>query len=196
MKNDDESVKGAAQNCSSFLRLFDNIDHQLTRAATMLGGWVSIAVVVIVAYSVFMRYLANIPQTWTDELVGYFLVAIVMFGVADTLRRNNHITVDLLTGRFGPKGRLIVDIWSMVAVIAVSSAMVFSSYQMVDFSLSVGLISDGYVEAPMWIPQSALLIGYGLLILSAVNRLLRLCYGLNVAEHEMATEGDLHGQSE
>jgi len=172
------STEGATPTGGSLLRILDRLDHALTRSATFVGGLLSIATVLIVAYSVFMRYLANIPQTWTDELVGYFLVAIVMFGVADTLRRNDHIAVDLLTGRLGPKGRRVIDIWSMVAVIAVSAAMVFSSYQMVAFSFGVGLISDGYVEAPMWIPQSALLIGYGLLILSAVNRLLRLCVGL------------------
>ena len=61
------------------MRILDAVDHALTRSATFVGGVLSIATVLIVAYSVFMRYLANIPQTWTDELVGYFLVAIVMF---------------------------------------------------------------------------------------------------------------------
>ena len=59
----------------------------------------------------------------------------------------------------------------MIAVILLSMAMFYSSYQMVGFSYSVNLISDGYVEVPMWIPQFSLLIGYGFLLLSALNRL-------------------------
>ena len=50
---------------------------------------------------------------------------------------------------------------------------------MVAFSYGVDLISDGYVEAPMWIPQSALLIGYGLLILSALNRYIHIFFDVN-----------------
>jgi len=67
-----------------------------------------------------------------------------------------------------------VNIWGMITVIIVSGAMVFSSYQMVEFSYSVDLISDGYVEVPMWIPQCSLLIGYGFLIFSALNRLIHI----------------------
>ena len=44
---------------------------------------------------------------------------------------------------------------------------------MVEFSYSVGLISEGYVEIEMWIPQSAIPMGMGLLIIAAVNRLLQ-----------------------
>ena len=154
-----------------FIHLLDNFDYLLCRVGMFLGSVLVLATIVIVVYSVFMRYVINIPQTWTDELVGYFLVATVMFGVAETLRRNDHITVDLISSKLNNKNRRYVNIWGMIAVILVSVAMFFSSYQMVEFSYSVDLISDGYVEVPMWIPQCSLLIGYGFLILSALNRL-------------------------
>ena len=93
-----------------------------------------------------MRYVINIPQTWTDELVGYFLVATVMFGVAETLRKNDHIAVDLISAKLNSKNRRYVNIWGMIAVILLSMAMFYSSYQMVGFSYSVNLISDGYVD--------------------------------------------------
>ena len=154
-----------------FIHLLDNFDYLLCRAGMILGSVLVLVTILIVVYSVFMRYVINIPQTWTDELVGYFLVATVMFGVAETLRKNDHITVDLISSKLNNKNRRYVNIWGMIAVILVSMAMFFSSYQMVGFSYSVNLISDGYVEVPMWIPQFSLLIGYGFLILSALNRL-------------------------
>jgi len=160
------------------LRVLEAVDAALSRASAALGALLVIATVALVTYSVVMRYLLNTPQTWTDELVGYFLVYIVMLGVSEALRHDEHIAVDLISGRLGSRGRLATEIWGMVVVIAVSGALLISSYGMVAFSHKVGLISDGYVEAPMWIPQLALPIGYGLLILSAVNRLLRIACGL------------------
>ena len=167
-----ESLKRVTNSKGNpFIHLLDNFDYLLCRAGMILGSVLVVVTILIVVYSVFMRYLINIPQTWTDELVGYFLVATVMFGVAETLRKNEHIAVDLISAKLNTKNRRYVNIWGMIAVILLSMAMFFSSYQMVEFSYSVNLISDGYVEVPMWIPQFSLLIGYGFLLLSALNRL-------------------------
>ena len=154
------------------------IDRGLARFSVSVGALLVLVTVVLMSYSVVMRYLLNIPQTWTDELVGYFLVCIVMLGVSESLRRGDHIGVDLITERLSPQVRKAADIWGMATVIAVALAMLFSSYQMVAFSYEFELYSDGYVEAPLWIPQSALLIGYALLALSALNRLIRLALEL------------------
>ena len=167
-----ESLKRVTNSKGNpFIHLLDNFDYLLCRAGMILGSVLVVVTILIVVYSVFMRYVINIPQTWTDELVGYFLVATVMFGVAETLRKNEHIAVDLISAKLNTKNRRYVNIWGMIAVILLSMAMFFSSYQMVEFSYSVNLISDGYVEVPMWIPQFSLLIGYGFLLLSALNRL-------------------------
>ncbi len=156
-----------------FVSLLDAIDRQLARLCVSVGALLVLITVALVTYSVIMRYLLNTPQTWTDELVGYFLVYIVMLGVAESLRRGDHIGVDLFTERLPAKGQKAADLWGMVAVIVMATAMLYSSYLTVAFSYQVELYSDGYVEAPLWIPQSALLLGYGLLILSAINRLVR-----------------------
>ena len=167
-----ESSKRVTHNKGNpFIHLLDNFDYLLCRTGMILGSLLVLVTILIVVYSVFMRYVINTPQTWTDELVGYFLVATVMFGVAETLRKNDHIAVDLISAKLNSKNRRYVNIWGMIAVILLSMAMFYSSYQMVGFSYSVNLISDGYVEVPMWIPQFSLLIGYGFLLLSALNRL-------------------------
>ncbi len=163
---------------NGLVSLLDNVDRRLALGCAAVGAMLVLVTVALVTYSVFMRYLLNIPQTWTDELVGYFLVYIVMLGVAESLRRGDHIGVDLITEHLPCKVRKAMDIWGMVAVIAMALAMLYSSYLMVAFSYQVNLYSDGYVEAPLWIPQAALLLGYGLLALSALNRLLRLVLDL------------------
>jgi len=45
-----------------------------------------------------------------------------------------------------------------------------SALNAVQFSRMIGVYSDGYLEAPLWIPQSFLLAGAGLLFLMALAR--------------------------
>ena len=162
-----------------FFRFLDMASHGLAVGMAGVGAVLTLAMTSIVGYSVLMRYVFNTPQTWTDELVGYLMVLLVMTGVAEALRRGDHIGIDLLTSRLGRRGRRLTEIWSMAAVLVVAAVLLYSGWQMVEFSHSVGLISDGYVEAPMWIPQSSILLGMGLLILAALNRLVRIVTGLD-----------------
>ncbi|MBT7876886.1 MAG: TRAP transporter small permease [Gammaproteobacteria bacterium] len=175
--------QGGGRTGAPFLFYLESTTRWLSTLSLAVGALVSVMLAFIVGYSVLMRYLFNHPQTWTDELSGYLLVLIVMMGLAEALRRGDHIGVDLLTSRLSEKGRRLIEIWGMLAVIAFSTILLTSSWQMVAFSYSVGLISDGYVEAPMWIPQSTQLIGFSLLILAAVNRLIQLLTGFDPDRH-------------
>ena len=159
---------------SVVLRRLERVSAVLARVGILIGGALTLAMTAVVAYSVVMRYVFNRPQTWTDELVAYAMVLLVLLGAAEVLRRGGHVSVDLLTARLGPRAGRMVEIWSLAAVLATATVLLASSWQMVAFSHSVGLISEGYLEAPVWIPQSSMLVGTAMLILAAANRLLRL----------------------
>jgi C4-dicarboxylate transporter DctQ subunit len=61
----------------------------------------------------------------------------------------------------------------------VSGCLAAAGWELAEFSHSVGLFSDGYLEVPMWLPQAALPAGATLLAIAALNRMLRLIFGLN-----------------
>lgn len=144
----------------------------------MLGAGLATLLVLIslavVGYSVVMRYVLNTPVTWVDELTGFLVVGVVMLGAAEALRRGDHISVDLLTSRLQGRGRRIANIWWMVAVMLVAGALVYSGEIMVRFSHEFEMYSEGYLELPMWIPQSVLLAGAILLGLMALGRIITL----------------------
>ena len=133
---------------------------------------------------VVLRYLFDRPQVWTDELVGYLLVVRVMAGAADVLRRGEHIGVDLLTERLSPRFRRLAELWGLAAVILVSGCLVAAGWELAEFSYSIGLFSEGYLELPLWLPQAAVPAGAALLAIAAINRLLRLLLGLNGTEDQ------------
>ena len=113
--------QGGGRTGAPFLFYLESTTRWLSTLSLAVGALVSVMLAFIVGYSVLMRYLFNHPQTWTDELSGYLLVLIVMMGLAEALRRGDHIGVDLLTSRLSEKGRRLIEIWGMLAVIVISS---------------------------------------------------------------------------
>ncbi|GLQ06920.1 transporter [Sneathiella chinensis] len=137
-------------------------------AAGILSAFLVIFTLALTGYSVFQRYVLGTPLTWTDELSGFLVVAIVMLGAADILRRGEHISVDLLSSK--AKGGLALGLkfWGFLATAFVAGVMCLSAVEAVQFSIDFEVFSDGYLEAPLWIPQSTLLVGSGLLCLIAL----------------------------
>lgn len=176
--------QGAAHHGGPVLQVLDRVTAAASWIFIALGAAITIVMALSITYSVVLRYVLNTPQVWTDELLGYLLVALVMFGLGETVRRGDHINVDLVTARLGPRGQVAARVWGLVAMIAVAAVLLVRSWDMVAFSRMVDLLSEGYLAMPIWIPQSSLLIGFSLLILASVNQLLRILAGLEEPPHK------------
>jgi TRAP-type C4-dicarboxylate transport system permease small subunit len=150
----------------------------LTDAAAALAAASVLAMLTLVSYSVAMRYLLNAPKPWTDEVVGYLLVGSVMFAVAETLRRGEHISIDLLTDKLGPRGKRIAAIFALIAVLVTAAALLWEGWQTVAFARMLGLMTEGYVTLPLWTLQLMVPIGGALLLLACLAELLRIAAGL------------------
>jgi TRAP-type C4-dicarboxylate transport system permease small subunit len=169
-----KDTKGAHRNTPGLL--LDAIDwilEALCRFGIMCGALLVIATMVVVGYGVMMRYVFGIPQVWSDELVSFWLVAIVTLGAADVLRRGGHIRIDLVTDRLPARAQPWVEVWGLISVLILSIVLTISGWEMVSFSWSVGMLSEGYLELPMWIPQSLVPIGFSLMAIAALHRLIQ-----------------------
>jgi len=90
--------------------------------------WVCMGLVVgltvLVFASVLCRYLLNAPIEWSDEVVGFFILALTYFGSAAACSRRSQIYVELLesTLKTHPAAlrwvRLSVDLVVMLALAA------------------------------------------------------------------------------
>lgn len=147
-------------------------------AISRLGGALSslliLVILIITAVSVFNRYFLGRPLMGVDEATGFLVVAIVMFGAAEALRRGDHIRIDLLFDRVGPRARWWLELWSLASVIVFAGLLLVTSWHTVMFSRQFGAYSTGYLSLPMWIPQSTMVAGAVLLGLAALAAMLRL----------------------
>lgn len=149
---------------------------RLAGAVGWLGGVMStlliVAVLALVTYAVVQRYMVGRPLPWADELSGYILVAIVMFGCAEAYRRGDHIAIDLLADRAGPRLRRLLEAWSALAVLVLSLVLLWSAWGQIKFAYDFGSFSPGEIEIASWIPQVPMLFGWLAMALVALARLL------------------------
>lgn len=170
MSSNENNGDGGATAPSSELSLLSRAIGWLAFAASVVSAALVVLTLAVTGFSVFRRYVLGRPLTWSDELSGFLVVAIVMLGAAEVLRRGDHVSVDVLTERTTGRKRRALDIWSNLSVAIVSAVLFVSAWDAVQFSRMIGVYSDGYLEAPLWIPQSFLLAGAGLLFLMAAAR--------------------------
>ena len=166
----EQQGKMEAGNASILLR----IAEFLIRVGGALSSLLIILILGIVCYAVLQRYVLDKPLLWSDQFIGYLLVATIMLGAAEALRRGDHISIELLAERVDGKRRLFIRLLNNFAVIAFAAVLGWSTWNSIEFARAFGSYSVGYIEIETWIPQVPLLFGAGLLILAATVRLLRL----------------------
>jgi C4-dicarboxylate transporter DctQ subunit len=158
----------------------------IARVGLALAAAALLASLATIGYSVVLRYAFGAPVAWTDELVGYLLVASVMLATADALFGGEHIAVDIVTEKLAPGGKRVALLIGLAAVAATAVLLLVEGIGMVQFSHLVGLRSNGYLAVPMWIPQLLVPIGALLLLLAAVVAFVAAWRG-RMLPHERAT---------
>ena len=145
------------------MMLIDRVIRWLAYACAGVATLMLVAITAVVGFGVFVRYVLGTPEPWTDELVSYLLVYVVMLGAAE-------VTVDLLTVRLGPRWHRVVELWGMAAVIVVAAVWVYSGWDMVAFSGRINMRSEGYLAVPLTWVQFAIPLGGALIALAALYR--------------------------
>ena len=149
----------------------------LVRLCGAVSTLLILTILAIVTYAVVKRYVFDTPLLWGDELNGYLLVAAVMLGAAEALRRGDHISIDLLTDRLQTGHKRAISIWGNLAVLAFALVLGWSAWGSITFAYDFGSYSAGYLEAAMWIPMLPVLAGSVLLALTALTRVLDAAAG-------------------
>jgi len=158
-------------------RAADRLSRLVSDVGIAVAGLAMLASLGLVVYGVALRYGLNQPQTWLDEVVGYLLVATVMLGACDALRKREHIAIDLLTARLGRRARFLVAVLGLIAVGLTALLFIDEGWETVAFSKMVDMRSTGYLAAPLWIVQALIPLGGALLLLNATTLLARLLSG-------------------
>lgn len=118
-----------------------------------------------VLWQVTSRYILNSPSSYTDELAGFLLIWVGLFGAAYVAGKREHLAIDLLLQRSSEKRKLkleiiisvLVILFALVVMVVGGSWLVFTRFYLSVKSAALGL-SLGVVY--LVLPISGLLIVY------------------------------------
>lgn len=148
----------------------------LPRLGGALSALILLFVFLIISLSIVMRYFFNAPIAWSDELIGYLMVAIGFLGLSSALLDDRHISIDLLTPLLSDKARKLLALVGYLVVAAVGVTFFYSALETLTFNYDFGLYSVGSLDAPIWITQLPMVVGSAFLVLAALTKFLELSF--------------------
>jgi len=136
--------------------------------------WLVLIMTLISAGNASYRFVFNDSSNGMLEIQWYLFAAVFLLCSPYTLQKNEHVRIDVLSGKLSPRGLAVIDIIGtlffllpmVVAVLWLSLPLVAESYKINEYSANAG----GLLRWPVKI---LLPIGFALLALQGVSELIK-----------------------
>jgi TRAP-type mannitol/chloroaromatic compound transport system permease small subunit len=152
------------------------MQERIERAVDLLGraaSWLALAIVVVMATNVVLRYAFSYGTVWAQELEWHLLTPLIMFGIPYALLKGDHVRVDVLYAKFTARNQLRVEVVSQVLCILISVAFVWLSLKYVQQSWAIDERSPDPGGLPhRWALKALIPAGFALLSLQSAATLL------------------------
>jgi len=155
----------------SVLARMDGAIDWIGRAA----NWLALAIVLLVATNVILRYLFSVGSVWAQELEWHLLAALILLGMSFAMKHSEPIRVDIFYGSYRPGTRRAVDVLSLTLLLIICLLFFYLSLHYVEQSYVIdeGSPDPGGV-ANRWLVKSLIPAGFLLLALQTLAALMRL----------------------
>lgn len=102
------------------------LDHALERVTEQVASALLMTIVLVVLYSVLMRYVFNHPPFWSDRISIFANMGMILFGFSLTVRSGGLIAMQALYEKVSPAFALYLDTtWNAIILIF---SMVYAWY--------------------------------------------------------------------
>lgn len=124
------------------IRAIEWLNHKVG----MVAAWLTTALVLIICFDVFNRYLLNKSFVAVQELEWHLFAVIFLLGAAYTLKQDGHVRVDVFYAKASEKTRALIDLIGCLVllipfcllIIWTSKDFVLSSYAIAETSPDPG----------------------------------------------------------
>ncbi len=111
------------------------------------------------------------------DFTGFFLAAASFLALAHTFRQGEHIRVTILIGHLPARIAWAFEFWCVAAAAAISCYFTWYTGVLVGESYRFNDLSPGMIAVPLWIPQTAMLIGLVILSIALIDEFVGLIRG-------------------
>jgi len=162
-----EEVKEAPRFCKM-------IDETIRHIGEYFS-WLNAILVVVIILQVVLRYVFGQGLVVLEELQWHLYGVGIMLGLSYCVVTDSHIRLDLLYDRFPQRGKEQVELFgNLVLVLPIVAIILLHGWPFLMESWRVGESSDSPIGiCCRYVIKSFLLIGFGLLGVAALSKMMR-----------------------
>lgn len=145
---------------------FEYFSELLDRTVLFLIVLLSVPLVLIVLYAVFMRYVLNSAPFWSEEIARYLMVWMSLLAISAAMRRGQHIGLTFVIEKTGPRLRKFLDLMAYALVFLFFSVLLAKG---IDMTMFVAKQRSPSVNIPMWIPYLSVPVAGFLMVVQTLT---------------------------
>jgi len=137
--------------------------------------WFCLALVLLLSWEVFMRYVLESPTIYSYEISTMIGVTIAAGGLAFTHKYHGHVRVDVFWRLLSPRGKAIADIvGALIFFFPLVIVLTYIAAKWTHYSVSVGeIMIKTYLYPPAWPVRAVMALGLLLFVPQGVAKLIR-----------------------
>jgi len=158
---------------SFFLSLSKSIDALNERVGLSIS-WALLAAVLICAGNALVRYSLNISSNAWLEIQWYLFGAIFLLASSYTLKRNEHVRIDVIVGRFTKRTQAWIDVFGFLLFLLPTTLLIL--YFAVPFameSIRSQEMSSNAGGLIVWPAKLLIPLGFLMLTLQGISELIK-----------------------
>jgi len=169
----------------SLSRLIDDLNEHIAGFVS----WALLAAVVICSVNALIRYAFNYSSNAWLEIQWYLYGAMFMLASAYTLRRDEHVRIDVIVGRFSKRTQVWIDLFGyLLFLLPISLLILWYGIPFAWISIQSAEMSSNAGGLIVWPAKLLVPLGFLLLILQGVSEIIKRIAFLNgrIDGHEFA----------
>lgn len=158
---------------SFFLSLSRFIDTLNEKIGSLIS-WALLVSVLICAGNAVVRYAFNTSSNAWLEIQWYLFSAIFLLATSYTLRRNEHVRIDVITGRFSKRTQVIIDIFGfLLFLLPITLIILYYAIPYAVISFESQEMSSNAGGLIVWPAKALIPAGFTLLALQGISEVIK-----------------------
>lgn len=116
---------------------FADLIDWITRAAGKIAAALLLALVALVFFNVFGRYIIGASPVWAQELEWHVMAPIALLGITVLMLEKGHVRVDMLYDKLSWRAQQGLDLFSMLCGVVIAVLFIKYSSGFVDSAWSI-----------------------------------------------------------
>lgn len=154
----------------SISRIIDALNEKIGHGIS----WALLLAVIICSGNALIRYALNTSSNAWLEIQWYLFSAMFLLATANTLRRDEHIRIDVISSKLPKRAQVWVDIFGFaVFLLPISLIILYYSLPYVQLSIQANEMSSNAGGLIVWPAKILIPIGFLLLTLQGLSELIK-----------------------